>query len=487
MRRRLSYAAVMLMALFAGVLLARTASFSSRQVKPGPFSPVNVDRQAAAERLAQAVRIQTISHQDKQQVETAAFEQLHALLETAFPRVDATLTRERVNGLSLLYTWPGRDSALPPVLLLAHQDVVDVAPGTQEDWTYPPFSGAIADGFVWGRGTLDDKGSLLGILEAAEALLAEGFTPRRTVYFAFGHDEEVGGETGAKLVAETLRARGVRAGFSFDEGLVITQGIVPGVTAPVALIGIAEKGYLSVELTVELTGGHSSAPPRDTAIGTLAKAVAALEAHPLPSRLDGPAVEMLAYAGPEMTFPMRLVMANLWLFGGLVRARLEAAPATAAAIRTTTAPTIFEAGTKENVLPGVARAVVNFRIMPGESVDSVLAHVRDTIADERVAVSVIPPANEPSPVASLDTPAFEALSQSLRQVFPEAVVAPGLLLGGTDTHHYAAVAEHAYRFIPFLFREEDLARLHGTDERVSAEAYEKAIQCYAQVIRNAAG
>ncbi|HNR29506.1 MAG TPA: M20 family peptidase [Candidatus Hydrogenedentes bacterium] len=487
MKKRLLLTPLLLLALFVGVLLARTATFSSRQLEVEPFTPVAVDARAAAERLAQAIRIQTISHQDSEQVETAAFEQLHALLETSFPRVHATLARERISELALLYTWNGSDPSLPPTIFLAHQDVVAVAPDTESDWTHPAFAGVVADGYIWGRGTLDDKGALLGILEAAEALIAEGFTPRRTLHFAFGHDEEVGGQAGAKETARLLEERGVRAYFCLDEGLAITHGIVPGVRAPVALIGTAEKGYLSVALTAEVTGGHSSAPPPDTAIGMVSRAVAALEANPFPGRLAGPARDMLECVGPEMDFPMRLVMANLWAFGPIVRGQLESAPATAAALRSTIAPTIFEAGVKENVLPATARAVVNLRIMPGETIEGALAHVRNTIADDRVSVAVIPPANEPSPVASVDAPAYETLNRSIRQVFPEAVVAPMLVLGGTDSRHYTAVAENVYKFLPFPLGEDDLPRFHGTDERVAVEDYVKAIQFYALLMRNAAG
>lgn len=474
-------------ALLAGVLLVRTAAFSSQQIVPPPFEEVQVDAQAAANRLSRAIQIPTISEQEKEKTDLSQFDRFHVTLEKAFPRVHAALAREKINGHALLYTWNGADASLAPIILMAHQDVVPVAPGTEEDWTHPAFSGEVADGFVWGRGTLDDKGSLMGLLEAAETLLAAGFTPKRTVYFAFGHDEEVGGELGARAIARTLEERGVKALFCYDEGLAIVEGIVPGVAQPVALVGVAEKGYLSLELRVEAEPGHSSSPPPATAIGILAKAVAALEASPFPAQLAGPMRDMLEIVGPEMNFPMRLVMANLWLLDGLVQRQLEGTPSTGAALRTTTAPTIIEAGTKENVLPGMARAVVNFRIMPGETIETVIGHVRDTIDDPRVLIETLPSANDPTPVSEVDCMAYRLINTSLRQVFPDTIVAPGLVLGGTDSQHFVNVAENVYKMAPFPLREDDLPRIHGTNERVAIEDYVNAIQFYAQLIRNAAG
>lgn len=478
---------LILVVMLGGVLAVRTAIFRSRQIIPPPFTPLQIDAEAVAERLRRAIQIPTISQQEKRETDLAQFDRLHALLEEAFPGVHATLVREKVNGHALLYTWPGSDLSLAPIIFLAHQDVVPVAPGTEDAWTRPAFSGEVADGFVWGRGTLDDKGNLMGLLEAAEALLAAGFTPDRTIYFAFGHDEEVGGELGALAVATLLEERGVKAFFCFDEGLAITEGIIPGIKQPVALVGTAEKGYLSLELRVEATPGHSSAPPPETAIGILAKAVAVLEANPFPAKLAGPMREMLEAVGPEMNFPMRLVMANLWLLDGVVQRRLEGMPATGAALRTTTAPAIFEAGTKENVLPGVARAVLNFRIMPGETIATVLDHVRDTIDDPRVRIEALPSSNDPTPVSDVDCAAYEVINVSLRQVFPDTIVAPGLVLGGTDSQHFVNVAANVYKMAPFPLREEDLARIHGTNERVAVEDYVKAIQFYAQLMRNATG
>src|SRR5712692_11456707 len=334
-----------------------------------------IDRDRAAEHLAAAIRFRTVSHQDPSEDDRTQFAGLRTFLARTYPKVHRSLVRELVNGDGLLYTWKGADASAKPVLLMAHQDVVPIEPGTEGRWAHPPFGGAIADGFVWGRGALDDKASLVFLMEAVESLLAEGFQPRRTVYLASGFDEEVGGLAGATKIAELLGSRGVRLDYVLDEGRALTQGIVPDLKQPVASIGIAEMGFLSVELVAETEGGHSSRPPRQTSIGVLAAAIERLERRQLPARLRGaPRLELETLA-PSMPFGRRVMLSNLWLFAPLVVRALEQNPTTNSMVRTTTAPTIFQAGVKENVLPSKARAVVNFRILPGDSVAGVLAHV----------------------------------------------------------------------------------------------------------------
>jgi carboxypeptidase PM20D1 len=399
--------------------------------------------------------------------------------------VHRTLRRELVSDLSLLFTWTGRDASAPPILLLSHLDVVPVE--SEAAWSHPPFAGDIVDGFVWGRGTLDDKLGVLGLLEAIESLLRDGFQPRRTVYLAFGHDEEILGRRGAPAIAALLGERGVKPELVLDEGLPVVIGQVPGVRAPVATVGIAEKGYVSVELTVEGEGGHSSMPPVATPVGVLANALARLEAHRPRPALAGATRELLVAVAPHMDLGRQIAMANLWLFGPLVEWQLTGSPITDALVRTTTAPTMLEGSPKENVLPSRVRAVVNFRIRPGDSVAGVLDHVQRTVADTRVKVVPLPGAvvGEPSPESSIDSPAFQTLARTIREVFPDALVAPSLVLGATDARHYATIAPGAvYRFLPVRLRPEDRRRVHGIDERVAVDGYEDAVRFYARLIRN---
>jgi carboxypeptidase PM20D1 len=484
--KKLALALLAALVLLLAVILIRTARFGEAQGEV-PQAAEYTAPAGAAGRLAEAIRIRTVSNQDSAQFDTAAFAAFHELLRARFPGAHARLRREVVGGYSLLYTWPGTDPSLPPLLLMGHMDVVPVEPGTEARWARPPFEGEVQGGFVWGRGAMDDKAAVLGTLEAVEMLLAQGFSPRRTVLLAYGHDEEVGGH-GAERIAALLQGRGVRPWMVVDEGGVIGLGLMPGVERPTALIGIAEKGFVSVEMTAQAEGGHSSMPPPHGSIGRLSAAIQRLEASPMPARLDGAALELFDRVGPQMPFAQRAVFANLWLTRPLVVRTLAGAPSSNAMVRTTTAPTIFQAGTKENVLPSRARAVVNFRILPGDSVAGVVAHVRRVVDDTAVHVRAMEGfSSEPSAVSRTDGEPYRVLERSIRQAAPDAVVAPYLVVGGTDARHYHALSDAVYRFLPVRMTAEDLDRMHGTDERISVRDYEAGIRFYRQLLLNATG
>ncbi|HYU36067.1 MAG TPA: M20 family peptidase [Thermoanaerobaculia bacterium] len=485
MKKALAVIGLVLLVLIA-VLLVRTGMARSHQIAAAPVTDNSIDARAVAEHLSGAVRFATISHDDGQ-VERDAFLGLHDYLARSFPLVHAQLTREVVAGYSLLYTWKGRNPSLAPVLLLSHQDVVPVEPGTERAWTRPPFSGAIADGFIWGRGTMDDKAGVLGILEAVEHLLRQGFQPERTVLLAFGHDEEVSGVHGAKNIAALLRQRGVKPEFILDEGGVIAAGMVEGIKAPIALVGTAEKGYVSVDLVARAEGGHSSMPPQHTAIGSLAAAINGLEENQMPARIAGATKESFEYLAPEMPFGPRLFLSNLWLFAPLAERTFASDPASNSRIRTTTAATIINAGVKENVLPHEARAVVNFRILPGDSVADVVAHVRAEAGPDVQVAARQATATEPSPESDVEAPAFRLIQKTVVQVFPGTLVSPNLLAGGTDTKHYKDLTRNVYRFLPARIHKEDLARLHGTNERIGVDTFAGVVRFYVQLLRNAAG
>ncbi len=489
MRRWLRLGVLALVALCA-VVLVRAARFTSLQPEVAALPPLFVEVQPVARRLAAGLRFKTVSSQDAGLLDAEAFRGFHRFLEESYPRVHRVLSRERVNEWSLLYTWRGRDPSLQPVLLTAHMDVVPVDAGSAGDWTHPPFEGVVADGFVWGRGAMDDKASLFCILEAVEGLIAERFSPQRTVYLAFGHDEEVGGERGAAEIARLLTGRGVRLAFVIDEGgMVVEPGIVPGLSKRIAAIGIAEKGSVSIALDAVADGGHSSTPPRHTAVGVVSAAVAALERSPLPARIDGTTALFLDYLGPELGFPLRAVSANRWLFGPLLEWALSQSPATDAMQRTTTAATIVEGGVKENVLPIRARAVVNFRIHPSDSIDAVVDHVRRVVDDERVSLQVglRSTPREPSPVSPVDSEAFGEIARTAREIFPDSVVVPMLVLGGTDARHYVETTPRLYRFVPFAFGGDALKRAHGTDERIAVDDLIPGVRFYRRLLERSAG
>ncbi|WP_043114499.1 M20/M25/M40 family metallo-hydrolase [Solimonas soli] len=482
MRALITAFAIILLGLAAvlGVGLLRLPAAVGSSVTATPLA---VDADAAAARLAAAVRIATVSP-SADAANDAAFAALAALLRSQYPRVHATLGVETVGAHGLLYRWAGRDASLPPVLMLAHQDVVPVDGASR--WQHAPFSGDIADGYIWGRGTLDDKGSLIAQLEAVEALLAQGYVPRRTLYFAFGHDEESGGDDGAGRIAALLKDRGIRARFAVDEGGAITRGVVAGVSAPVASIMVAEKGYVSFELRTHERGGHSSMPPAVTAIGRLARAVARLEAQPMPAHLTPATATMLETLAPRLPFVQRLAIANRWLFEPLLLRQFARQPVTDALIRTTTAPTVFRAGVKDNVLPGEALAIVNFRLLPGDTIADVERHIVGTIADPAVDVRAQQKfANEASPASDGHGPGFALLRDSIAAVYPDAVTVPGLVVGATDLRHYAEVVDERCNFLPGRLDARDLERIHGTDERIAVSEFAGMVRFYADLLRRA--
>lgn len=445
---------------------------------------VVLDEAALAARLGAALQIATVSTPDAPP-DAEAFAALHRLLEASFPRLHATLTREMVAGHSLLYRWNGR-AECAPLLLLAHQDVVPVEPDTEDDWTRPPFSGALHQGHVYGRGALDDKASLFAMFEAVEQLLAEGFAPACPVWFAFGHDEEVGGH-GARALAARLQALGVRPVFVLDEGGALTEGAFPGLGVPLATIGVAEKGFLSVRLRARAEGGHSSMPPRRTAIGRVATAVARLEESRPPAALGPVQRALLERAAPHLPWSRRVVLSNLWLTAPLVERMFADSPASDATLRTTTAPTLFHAGVKENVLPQRAEAVVNFRLRPGDTRDSILAHVRATVDDAEVEVEAVDRfGGDPTAPAPFPGGGFAAIERALRAASPEPVlvVAPYVTNGATDARHYAALTPNLYRFAAFKLDARGLAAIHGSDERLAASEYLRGVRFYRALLRD---
>lgn len=478
----------------AGLSLAMTAMmlsacFGGRTLEPRKVEPVAeiaVDRDAAVERLAQAVRLKTISHQDPAQFDAEPFLALHRHLETSFPLVHKNLKREVINDYTLLYSWPGTDPSLKPALFMAHMDVVPVEEAGLAKWTKPPFDGLVEDGYLWGRGTLDDKGNVLAALEGAEHLLRQGYKPARTILFEFGHDEEISGLHGAAAVAELLKSRGTQLEFVMDEGMaVIEPGVVPGVKDWIAFVGIAEKGYVTFELTARAEGGHSSQPTTDSAIGRLAAGLVRLEENQMPAKLGGPARDMLRYLGPEASAPFGMIYGNLWLFGPVVKGSFTASPQSNALLRTTTAVTVIHAGAKENILPTEATALVNHRILPGDTVDSVEEHVRRTLKDEKIEVKRdADEAGDPSPVSPLDSAGMQTLVKTIREIYPDAAVTPGLVLGATDSRYFAELTDSVYRFGPMRFRKADFPRVHGVDERVGIDDYVTAIRFYARMLEN---
>ncbi len=474
--------------ILGGIMIVNTLRFSSTQSSDVPAEPERIDQTAAVSRLAAAVRLKTISHQDPAQMDPVPFEAFQTLIRESFPAIENNLKKTVINRYSLLYKWQGKNPDLKPMALLAHYDVVPVEPGTENDWTFAPFSGEVLDGFVWGRGTLDMKGTFMAILESVDALINQGFSPDRTLYLAFGHDEEVGGKNGAGKIAEYLRNEGISLSFTLDEGMVVLNEALSPSKKSLAIIGVAEKGYVTLKITAQGQGGHSSMPGFKTPISTLGLAAHRLETRQMKSTLSGPVGMLFDRIGPDLPFIQKLLFANQWAFKPLILMALEKSKTTNAMIRTTTALTMIQGGVKENVLPTRASLIANFRILPGDTANDVMAHAKKVIDDDACEIEIYKNMyTEPSPVSDIDSPAFAAIEKSVSQVFTGTAVSPGLVLGGTDSKHYTALSDNCYRFAPFVFGPEDPARIHGTNERIPVQDYIRAIQYYCQLIKNAAG
>ncbi|XP_039604426.1 N-fatty-acyl-amino acid synthase/hydrolase PM20D1.2-like [Polypterus senegalus] len=460
----------------------RLSAWEKRDVLPGTFSP-----QEKAEFLRsfkEAIRIPTVSTSETD-LNISALEEFNDFLQKAFPVVfsSSLVQHEIVSDYSHLFKVSGSDPTLQPYMIISH---IDVVPAPSDGWDAPPFSAQEINGFIYGRGTLDNKQSLMGSLQALEYLLKRGYKPRRTFYLGFGHDEEVNGLNGAKNIAALLKSRGVKLSFILDEGMAVLDGIIKGLQGPAAIIGVSEKGIMTIKLTVTMKPGHSSTPPRETTIGILSTAVSRLERNPLPSKFGlGPEKAMFEHLASRFDFPVNFVMSNLWLFSPILTWILEKEPSTNALIRTTTAVTMFNAGIKNNIISPYAEAIVNFRIHNAQTTDEVLQIVSDTIADDRVKVEVIS-AGEPLPISSYNATSFgyQIIKKTAQEIFPQVVVAPGVCVGSSDSKHFVEVCDEILRFVPTWFKIEDLSRFHGLNERISVKNYEEAVKFYFQLFQN---
>ena len=448
------------------VLLFNTLTLSSKQVASESLEKISLPNDVF-QNLSKGIQYPTISLSENAIPDSTAFFGFHRFLEEAFPLTHAKLSLKKISTYSLLYTWKGTDQSKKPIILMSHQDVVPVDKPTLNDWEAGPFEGKVSETSVIGRGTIDDKGTLIGLLEAVEKLLEESFVPTRTIYLAFGHDEEVGGANGAAKIASYLKSNGVQAAMTLDEGGFLAEGLVPGVDKTVAMVNLAEKGFASFELTVETKGGHSSQPPKENTIGMLAQAIVDLENNQLPYKMVAPVNYQFEYMGAEMPFFSKLAFANPWLFKNTILEALNA--------HTTTAPTIIGGGVKNNVIPTVAKATINFRILPGETIESVQKHVQSTISN-KIKVAPVGFLTNPSPVSEINSEAYKVLEKTIRSMFPNSIVVPGLVGGGTDARYFYDISDDVYRFYPIRLSPETRTRFHGIDEKISKENYKEIIE-----------
>jgi len=473
--------------LLIAVVIYRTetyrppAAVDFSQVKLAPAMPV--DTAKAAQHLAEAVRIQTVSHQDIADNDPSQWDALHQWLVTTYPQAHAVMTREIVGPGALVYTWQGSDPSLAPIVLMAHQDVVPITPGSEGQWKHPPFDGVIADGAVWGRGSVDDKGSLVSTFEALEQLAAAGFKPRRTIIVVSGQDEETVG-SGAQAAARYLSAKGVKADWVLDEGMATITDF-PMAKTPVALIGIAEKGYATLKIIAPDVGGHSSAPPKETGVEPLARAILAITGRPFPLEFKGATAEMVRSVAPHASWTTRMAVANTWLFGPLLKSQIAASPSGAATLHTTIAPTMLKGSPKENVLPQDATAWINYRIAPGDTVDSVMARAKDATRGLNVRLSWTTKADNPSPVSSTSSEGWKVIA-ALASEGGKVPVAPALVTAATDSHSLIPVSSDIYRYQALQASIDDMKMVHGTNEHMTLDNLTRMVSFYERLIATAA-
>lgn len=463
---------------FVAVLLVRTAQFRPKAQQNATPQACPVDRNTAVAHLAEMVKIPTVSSPDPSKFDEAQFAAFRALLRRQYPKVFAACTYEEFDHTEMLFHWKG-ETAESPVVLMAHYDVVPVVP---ERWAHPPFCGEVFDGELWGRGTLDTKITLLGVLESAEALLAQGFVPKHDLYFAFAGDEEVSG-TGAPAAVELLRSRGVTPGMVLDEGGAVVDGIFPGVTSPIAVIGIGEKGPMNVQVTAKSTGGHASQPPRHSAVGILSRAIVACENHPFRAELTDPIRAMLETVGPHAPFGLRLVFANLWCFGGLITAASQKLGGELnAMMRTTMAFTMAEGSKQANVLPNEAKATVNLRLINSTTTEDALAHLTRVINDPDVEVKMLEGMNA-SPYADTASVEYRLLAEAVAETWQGCIVSPYLMIACSDSRHFSKICNNVFKFSAMQLSKAQRALIHNDNERIPVTEIGKTVEFFTRLLQ----
>lgn len=475
--------AIIVLAIVGTMIKAAFWKTSKPEVVPMPEERVDFER--VQRHLSEAIQIKTISNPDSSKVDWGEFERFHDYLEKEFPLVHKTLTREKVSQASLLFTWEGKNKDLEPIALLAHQDVVPISEGTLQDWEHEPFSGDNDGEFIWGRGALDMKNHLICVIEAVETLLEDGYQPERTVYLCFGHNEEIvaGENNGAHALMETLRDRGVRLDSTLDEGGAMIPVNVKGVLeGNLAGVGVAEKGYADYKITIKAKGGHSSQPPNHTAAGKIADVVCDLEKNQFKARILPSVYELFDIVGKRCSYPVRLILCNNRILSPVLKKVMTMIPFSAVFVRTTTACTMLSGSPAANVLPQNASVTVNFRELPGETLADTEAHIRKVSRHKDIEVEFLK-GKEASKVSPTDSKAFKTIEKLAHQINDKNIVAPYLVMGGTDSYHYEEICSNIYRFAPFAIDLNLLTTTHGTNERCPVEQLKQGVTFFKRYIK----
>ena len=474
----IGYVILALIAAFFALVLIRTARFKPLPQPETSDEAVSFDRDAAISNLAELVKCKTISYGDPSLEDDAEFRKLIDKLPHLYPHVFETCEFSELPDRALLFRWPGVFEG-DPAVLMAHYDVVPV---NEENWEKPPFDAIIEDGIMWGRGTLDTKVTINGVLSAAENLIREGFRPERDVYFAFSGGEEVSGN-GAANIVEHFRKSGLEPAMVVDEGGAVVENVFPGVKAPCAVIGLAEKGMINAQFRCKSAGGHASAPKPHTPVGILAQACADVESNPFSCHIEGPAAMMFDTLGRHSTFLYRMIFANLWCFGWVIDLLGKRSGGEMnALLRTTVAFTQMEGSSAPNVIPPEAKMVANLRLNPADSVESALEQLRNMVDNDEVEITALE-SSEPSRVSTTDCAGWDKVSSAVAETWPGSIVAPYLMVQCSDSRHWGAISDKVYRFSAMALSAEERATIHGNNERIPLDTICKAVEFYIRLMK----
>ena len=472
------YLILALLVVFLAVVLIRTAMFRPKEEEKKSFGEESFDRERAVSNLQQLIRCKTVSNRDPALEDDAEFEKLIAMLPELYPNVFQRCTMQRMEDRGLLFRWTGKNHG-DPAVLMAHYDVVPVE---EENWEKPAFEAILEDGVLWGRGALDTKVTLNGVLSAAEHLIAQGFVPENDVYFAFSGGEEING-LGAVHIVEYFEQNHITPAFVVDEGGAVVKDIFPGVSEACGLIGIAEKGMLDLEYRVMSDGGHASAPPPHTPVGELAMACAAVEAHPFKSHLTKPVAEMFDTLGRHSTFLYRMIFSNLWCFGGVLDGICKKSGGELNALmRTTVAFTQMQGSKASNVIPPSASLVSNIRLNPEDTMDSAMAYLRDVVGNAHVELTALRGMN-PTHISETGCPAWQKVADAVAGTWKGCLVSPYLMVQCSDSRHYDKICNHVYRFSAMDLTTEERHTIHGNNERIRVETAQRAVEFYIRLMK----
>ena len=466
-----------LVCLFFVVIILRAVMFRpAARGLSGEVAEVEVDGERGFRSLQEMVKVETVWNWDEDP-DGLQFKAFRDLLPELYPLFHKQASCEQIGRSGLLYHWKGK-SAERPTVMMAHYDVV---PANAELWQKPPFSAVRENGEIWGRGTLDTKGTLCAALEAAEALIAKGFVPENDLYFSFAGDEETD-STDAPAIVDVLESRGIRPALVLDEGGAVVEKVFPGVSAPTALIGTAEKGVVNVSFSVSGMGGHASAPPVRSPVGVLARAVVRVEENPFPGYICEPVMHMFDTLGRHSTFVYRLIFANLWCFKGLFLSICKKSGGELnALVRTTCAFTQMQGSAALNVLPPSASVSANMRLMKPDDIDSVLDDLKSRINDDTVKVTRITGVN-PSPFSNMHGEGYERVSNAIAATWPEALISPYLMIAASDSRHFCRISDTVLRFSAMALSGDERKMIHGNDERIREDKFVEALAFYQRML-----